>query len=517
MPIPLARLIADITGAQARGDLSMPIAAIATDSRRVTPGSLFIAIPGFQVDGHRFIADAIARGAVAVLGQHGYLDNALATTSLPDNFPVVSVPDSRAAEADVAAAFFGFPARSLRIAGVTGTDGKTTTTMLLASIFDAAGLRTGVLNTVLTKIGDTTQPNDSHQTTPPALEVQRTLRAMADAGVGWAVLECSSHGLALDRLRHCYFDSAVLTNVTGDHLDFHGSFEEYRRAKERLFRMLWQKASPQKPGPKTAIVNADDPSAPHFIAAASGAEVWTYGLAAPTRAKEAEPRVTARDIQDLEWGTQFLLSSESGTVPVRLSVPGRFNVSNALAAATAALSQGIALEAVRDGLEGFTGVPGRMECLQSTPFLAVVDYAHTPHALSTALATLRAKARGRVIAVFGSMGGRERPRRAGLGQAAARGADYIVLTTDDPGNEDPLAIIHEIAEALEAAGRRRDHDYTIVPDRREAIRWAVAHARPGDAVLIAGMGAETSMLVGDGTVPWDDREVTREALQELAR
>lgn len=509
MTMDLARLIECLPNATSRGDLHVTVASIATDSRQLTEGSLFIAIPGYKVDGHSYIRESISRGAVAMLAQQDRWEAIEVSMGLESSFPVITVPDSRLACADIAAALYGCPARRLRTIGVTGTDGKTTTTLLISAILEAAGYRTGLLSTVLYKVGNKVYSNESHQTTPEAVEIQHVLAQILESGGYYAVLEATSHGLALHRLRACYFDVAVLTNVTGDHLDFHGSFEGYRLAKERLFRLLSEEGCPEKTNRKVAVVNADDPSSPYFVDAAGDSDVWTYAVV-------ASGRVTSRHLQQVAWGTRFRLHTPLGEVPVHLSIPGRFNVSNALAAASTAISLGVPLETVKEGIEQFRGAPGRMELIQEVPFTVVVDYAHTPHAMSTVLETLRRRTGRRLTVVFGSMGGREAQRRAGLAHAVAHAADYAVVTTDDPGPEDPVEIIREIAAALEVEGRHEGKHYCILVNRHEAIRWAISRAEEGDVILLAGMGSESSMLVAGGTIPWDDREVARQCLAERA-
>jgi len=483
----------------------VPISAICFDSRRVTPGALFVAVPGFRVDGHDYISEAVAGGAAAVVVQADQRAKWQAAVE-GGQLPAIVVPDSRRALAAVAVAFQGHPGRRLRVVGVTGTDGKTTTIHLISALLEAAGYRTGLLSTVHRKVGDRLSSNEYRFTTPEAPQVQALLVEMADAGADYAILESSSHGLALHRLDGCEYDVAVVTNVTADHLDFHRSREEYLAAKGRLFAMLDQAAD--KGVEKVAVLNADEPAAAYF-AGLTRARVVTYGV---QRAADLQ----AADISPSEWGSRFCLRAGGGELEVEVGLPGLFNVYNSLAAASVALSQGMSLAAVRDALESFPGVPGRLERVdEGQPFTVVVDFAHAPEALRRVLAFLRERCQGRLIVVFGCIGGREKPRRPGMGLAAGEGADFAVLTNDNPFQEDPEAILAEIAGGLEKAGRHEGHHFVRIPERREAIAHALAMAVEGDIVLLAGKGHEQSITIGDTVIPWDERRVARELLREM--
>ena len=509
MPKTLAQLTASLQVTQARGDQQVPILAVCDDSRAVKPGALFVAVPGYRVDGHRFIGDAVRTGAVAVLGQSGHLEEAVRRQGLPADLPRVAVPDSRRALAQVASVFYDEPGRHMKVIGVTGTDGKTTTSFLIAAILRAAGHQVGLLNTVAIEAGAEARLNETRQTTLEALQMQQSLAQMVADGCDYAVVEATSHGLAQDRVRACHFDAVVLTNLTPDHLDFHGSFEEYRRAKGRLFQWLAEEAVPEKPGRKVAVVNADDASHEFFLGCAPDAEHWIYALDAPAD-------VRASDLVSTTAGTRFRLLAPHGETTVSLKLPGRFNVANALAAASVGLSQGLGLDEVRWGLESVSAVSGRMERIdEGQPFVVVVDYAHTEHGLDTVLATLRPTIPGRIIVVFGAVGGRDRPRRFGLGRAAARLADFAILANEDPKFEDPVEILRDIAGPLEEAGWREGERYHLIPDRRAAIEAAVRMAQPGDLVLLAGKGHEPSIIIRDESIPWDDRVAAREALTAL--
>ncbi len=483
----------------------VPISAVCHDSRRATPGALFVAVPGFRADGHDYIGEAVAAGAAAVVVQ---ADRRAKWQAVVDGgrLPAIVVPDSRRALAALAAAFHGHPARRLRVVGVTGTDGKTTTIHLINALLEAAGYRTGLLSTVHCKVGDRLLPNEYRFTTPEAPQVQALLAEMVTAGVDYAILESTSHGLALHRLDGCEYDVAVVTNVTADHLDFHRSREEYLAAKGRLFAMLDRSAD--KGIEKVAVVNADEPAAAYFRGL-TRARVVTYAVQ-----KAAD--IQAIDVSPIEWGSRFRLRAEGNELEVAFGLPGLFNVYNSLAAAAVALSQGMSLPAVRDALASFPGLPGRLERIdEGQPFTVVVDFAHAPEALRRALAFLRERCRGRLIVVFGCIGGREKPRRAGMGLAAAQLADFAVLTNDNPFREDPEAILAEIVQGLEEAGRHEGHHFVRIPDRREAIAHALAMAVEGDIVLLAGKGHEQSIIIGDTIIPWDDRRVARELLREM--
>ncbi|HZQ38551.1 MAG TPA: UDP-N-acetylmuramoyl-L-alanyl-D-glutamate--2,6-diaminopimelate ligase [Dehalococcoidia bacterium] len=482
------------------------ISGIAYDSRRVQPGGLFVAIPGFHVDGAAFVGDACARGAAAVVLDELALP-AAATTAAAAGVPLFGVADPRAALATLSACWFGYPARDLVTIGVTGTDGKTTTCYLTSSLLEAAGFRTGLFTTVAYKVGGQWEENESRQTTPEALEVQQLLRRMADAGVGHALLESTSHGLELHKLDHCEYDIAVFTNLSPDHLDFHGTVEAYAAAKARLFAML--DTSRQKGAPKLAVLNADDPHWQQMANATSGRRL-TYALDAP-----ADLRAVAIDLQ--ADGSELRIASPAGPIEARLNLPGRFNVANALAAAAVALGLDVPAEAVGEALSRASGVPGRMQRIDTgQPFTVIVDYAHTAASFQKVLDTLRPLTRGRLIAVFGCAGERGAERRSGMGTVAARSADYAVLTSEDPREEDPAAIIAEIAAAMAAAGAPEGQRFERIVDRREAIGRAFALAGAGDVVLLTGKGHEHSIQTARGSIPWDEAAVATELLRGAA-
>jgi UDP-N-acetylmuramoyl-L-alanyl-D-glutamate--2,6-diaminopimelate ligase len=523
-PRPLEELIERLTargrlrGARDGGKAIGPAAlaevvvrGVTDDSRALRPGALFVAVPGLHVDGHDFVPMAAMAGAAAAIVERPIPEVAL---------PQLVVDRAPAALAEAAAWWFGDPSHRLGIVGITGTDGKTTTSFLAAAALHAAGLSTGLTGTVATQIGDVREANPEHTTTPGAPLLQRTLRAMADAGNVAAVVETTSHGLAADRVLGIAYDIAILTNLTHEHIEFHGSWEAYRDAKLSLFERLAAGANnPRKEiagraWPKAAIVNADDPNAGAFIGVAqeAGARVMTYGTdpAADVRATRVEEDASRLRIE---------LQAGSGSGVIELRLAGRFNVHNALA--VVALGEILELDAerVRAGVEALPGVPGRMERLElGQPFGVVIDYAHTPASLEKVLgllAPLAAARGGDLIAVFGSAGERDVEKRPMMGRIAARLARLVVVTDEDPRGEDGDAILDQIARGAEAGGKRRDRDLLLIRDRRSAIASALERARPGDIVLLAGKGHEQSIIGPSGPVAYDERSVAIAALAGL--
>ncbi|MGD0019503.1 MAG: UDP-N-acetylmuramoyl-L-alanyl-D-glutamate--2,6-diaminopimelate ligase [Candidatus Limnocylindrales bacterium] len=486
---------------------SLPIRGIAFDSRRVQSGSVFVAVPGEHVDGHDYVPAAVALGAAAAI-----VERLLPGVAAPQ----IVVDRSRAALAVAAAWWYGDPSRELGVVGITGTDGKTTTSFLAAAVLEAAGISTGLLTTAELKVGDLRSANAEHVTTPEAPQLQLTLRAMVEAGNRAAVVETTSHGLALDRVGGVAYDVAVFTNLTHEHLELHGTFEAYREAKLSLFRRLRGDPLPRKRlprrWPRAAIVNHDDPSASLFEAAAlsAGAALVRYGLS-----PEADVRAVAVEEDARQLRVHVRTPRWSGEVT--LALVGRFNVHNALAAL--ALGEALELEpaAIRAGLADVRGVPGRMERVdRGQPFGVIVDYAHSPASLQTVLDQLAplAAAGGGLIAVFGSAGERDVQKRPLMGRIAGERCRLVVVTDEDPRGEDREAILDEIAAGAEAAGKHRGEDLICIPDRRDAIAAAFERAGPGDVVLLAGKGHEQSIIMSDGPHAWDERT---EAIAALGR
>jgi UDP-N-acetylmuramoyl-L-alanyl-D-glutamate--2,6-diaminopimelate ligase len=419
--------------------------------------------------------------------------------------PCILVPDTRQAIAHLSAAFHGHPARQLRVIGVTGTDGKTTTVELIRSILATAGYKVGMISTVEALIGDEHYETGLHVTTPDAPQVQGYLAQMVDAGTEYVVLEATSHGLAQHRVTACDFDVAVATNITHEHLDYHKTYQDYREAKARLFHDL--ATSFRKPDtPKTSILNNDDSSFKYLRPIPADRHI-TYGLERPAD-------VTARDIVYKPTVTTFAAVTPDGEFQVRTELPGPFNVYNILAAIAVGVSQAVSVEAMQEGVIALRGVPGRMEhIVLGQDFTAIVDFAHTPNALQRALETARGLTDGRVIVVFGCAGLRDVAKRPMMGEIAGKLADRVVITAEDPRTEDLDAIIAQIAAGCERAGRREGEDYWRIGDRGEAIEFAVKMAQARDLVIVTGKGHEQSMCFGTTEVPWDDREAVRRALE----
>jgi UDP-N-acetylmuramoyl-L-alanyl-D-glutamate--2,6-diaminopimelate ligase len=474
------------------------------DSRGVVDGSLFVALHGEHVDGHAFVAQAFASGAAVAIVEEPQPDVAI---------PQLVVRDARRALAEAACWWYEDPSRRLGVVGITGTDGKTTTSYLAVAALEAAGIRAGMLGTAGLRLGGIDEPNPEHVTTPSAPSLQRALRAMVEAGDTAAVVETTSHALALDRVAGVAYDAAILTNLTHEHLEFHGTWEAYRAAKLRLFERLAGRRFDTKPvdWPRLAIVNADDPSADLFAAVGreAGARVFLYGTDERAAIRAVRVEEDARRLR-----VDYVTPRGPGSLELRLA--GRFNVHNALA--IVALGEGLGLDpaAVVAGLEGVPGVPGRMERIDvGQPFGVIVDYAHSPAALENVLdllAPIAAARGGGLIAVFGSAGERDRAKRPMMGRIAGERARLVIATDEDPRGEDGDAILDEIVRGAEAAGKRRGRDLLAIRDRRAAIEAAIERARPGDVVLLAGKGHERTILVADGAVPWDERAVALDVL-----
>jgi UDP-N-acetylmuramoyl-L-alanyl-D-glutamate--2,6-diaminopimelate ligase len=414
------------------------------------------------------------------------------------------VPDVRSSVGYLAAAVHGNPSGKLRTIGITGTDGKTTTSHLIGHVLDVSGLKAGYLSSVGFEAGDGFELNATHMTTVESTVIQRKLASALQNGRETMVIEASSEGLAQGRLHGCQPDVAVFTNLSRDHLDFHGTMERYREAKGLLFEML---ALPsEKPFPKAAIVNADD-AASEYMASRSSAPVITYAI-------EASADYRSSDIVTEGFGLRFEVAAGESHLPAFVPMIGRFNAYNALAAVATACSQGVELNRAVEALASFPGVPGRMERIdEGQAFAVFVDIASTPVALENVLNALRSATSGKLWAVFGAAGGRDPARRDGMGRVAARLADRCVLTNEDPRDEDPDAIIDAIAGSLLEAGRREGEDFVRIPERRDAIRYAFEHATAGDTVLLAGKATETTMVFATEAAPWDERSVARELLR----
>ncbi len=477
-----------------RGNLDVSINAITDDSRAVSPHSLFVAVKGEQVDGHEFIPAAMRGGIVALLSQQPVSEVSL---------PFVRVDDSRKALGLLGGRFYGDPSSKIRMIGVTGTNGKTTTTYICKALLEALGHPVGLIGTVANQIGERSMP--ATHTTPGSLELQQLLAKMVTSGCTTAVMEVSSHALAQDRTSGCEYDVAVFSNLTQDHLDFHKTMEEYFQAKLKLFTGL-------KGGLKTnkrAIVNIDAPYGTRIVERCQ-VPVWTYALNAKADLRAEAVRLSLQ-------GTTFTAATPVGNFPIESHLVGEHNVYNLLAAIGVALHEGATPEQIREAVARVTNVPGRFErVIAGQPFTVAVDYAHTEDALVRLLTSAQVLKTGRIITVFGCGGDRDRGKRPKMGEAAVRYSDVVILTSDNPRTEDPLSILEQVEVGVIEALRLRPHvQYRKVSDRRDAIQEAVREAQSGDMVLIAGKGHEDYQIIGTKKVHFDDREVARAVIERL--
>lgn len=483
----------EVTGRSGDGD--PVVQSITYDSRRAGPGSLFVALDGLHTDGHRFIDDALARGAVAVVGSR--------LPSTPrKGIAYLQVEEVRLALSRLSADFYDDPSASLAVIGVTGTDGKSTTVYLVHQLLSLLGLSSGFLSTVQIMTGATADKNHFRQSTPEASEVQAILADMVANGKEVAVIEATSHGLShrTNRLRDVHFTAGVLTNITHEHLEFHGTFENYRSDKANLFRALSGEGS-------FGVVNAADPASDYFRRAA-GVPVFSYSTSGPAD-------LAAVDIRPDAEGTSFTLSAGPQRLPARIELPGLFNLDDALAALLTVWKQtGVALERAAGLLPRLEPTTGRMHrVLMGQPFDLVVDYAHTPGAFERLFPAMREQCRGRLIALFGSAGERDVEKRRLQGEIADEWCDLIILADEDPRGEEPRAILEEIASGMHK--RVPDETLLIIPERLEAIRQACRIARSGDLVLLLGKGHEGSIIYSDGAREWDEIEAAERCLSEL--
>ncbi|MGH2504932.1 MAG: UDP-N-acetylmuramoyl-L-alanyl-D-glutamate--2,6-diaminopimelate ligase [Ktedonobacterales bacterium] len=501
----ITRALAAIPALEVTGPTDGDITSIAYNSAEVEPGACFVAIRGKWSDGHAFIADALARGARMIVG----VDPAPA--DLPADRVYARVADSRRELGALAAALADHPSQRLAVVGVTGTDGKTTTTNLIDAILEAGGVRCGLMSTVDFKAGAERVKNNSRFTTLEAPEVQQLLTRMVASGAQCAVLETTSSGLALYRVHGVAYDVAVITNITSEHLELHGTKEAYWRAKAMLCEAVDPAATKAiSPAPsKACVLNADD-SSYAYLRDFCAAPILSYAIDAPAdvRAEQTELRAD---------GSRFDVRLPNGaTFTVETPLVARYNVANCLAAISVGYLFSVPVERIAYALKVFPGVPGRMERIEmGQPFSVVVDYAHTADSLEKVLSVLRPLTRGRLIAVFGSAGDRDRVKRPVMGAVAARLADYFIITDEDPREEDAMSILREIAAGSEREGAREGAHYQCIVGRREGIGAAFARAREGDTVLLAGKGHEQSLIIGKEKLPWDDRQVAREQLSAL--
>lgn len=476
------------------GNFQVSVNAITDDSRAVSTDSLFVAVRGERVDGHEFIPAAMKAGMVALVSQQPVREV---------SFPFVRVDDSRKALGLLGSRFCGDPSSHIRMIGVTGTNGKTTTTYVCKALLEALGHPVGLIGTVVYQIGERTM--QATHTTPGSLELQQLLATMVAGGCTSAVMEVSSHALAQDRTSGCEYDVAVFSNLTQDHLDFHKTMEEYFQAKLKLFTGLTSGVKTNK----RAIVNIDDPYGNRIVEGCP-APVWTFGLKTKADLRAEAVRLSLE-------GTTFTAATPVGSFPIESHLVGEHNVYNLLAAIGVALHEGATPTQIRETVARISNVPGRFErVIAGQPFTVAIDYAHTEDALVRLLTAAQALKTGRIITVFGCGGDRDRGKRPKMGEAAVRYSDVVILTSDNPRTEDPLSILEQVEAGMIEALRQRPHvRYRKVPDRREAIEEAVREAHSGDIVLIAGKGHEDYQIIGTKKVHFDDREVARNAIERL--
>lgn len=484
----LALLLKLLPTVEIFGSADKLITDITADSRTVQAGSLFICLKGATVDGHKFLAMAAEKGAVAAIVED-------IPENIPANITLLKVADSRAAMELVTPFFYDYPGRRLRMIGVTGTNGKTTTTNIIRMILCKAGYKVGLIGTINIMIED--EKTVSHNTTPDVVDLQKTLYAMVCAGCNYCVMEVSSHALALNRVAGIEYDCAVLTNITQDHLDFHKTMENYRDAKSLLFERLTDGDKSNK----NAVFNMDDPSSA-VIKARTQAKVWSYG-------KEHTNDIYPLSFTVAPKHMQLALHTPVGEMNLELKITGEFNVYNVMSTVAAMLAENIAKETIIAVLDGFDGVPGRFQLVEAgQPYTVIVDYAHTPDGLENVLKTARSVTKGKLWAVFGCGGDRDNKKRPIMGALALQLADKVVVTSDNPRTENPELIIDEIFTALQdiPAGK----EVFRLADRREAIRFALAHAEDNDVIMIAGKGHENYQILKDRTIHFDDKEVVTE-------
>lgn len=457
------------------------VTGLVCDSRKVKKGDLYFCLPGLRVDGHNFAKAAADAGAAALVVERKLLVD----------LPQVLVEDARGAMSYMAQCFYGYPAAEMHGVGITGTKGKTTTSFLVRAIARHAGHKVGLMGTVCTYIGEEEEP--ASLTTPDPIDVQSLLRRMKDAGCDFYVMEVSAHALDLRKLVGMKFDQGIFTNFSQDHLDYFGTMETYRRAKEKFFDPFYI---------GHAVVNADDEAGKYML---GRVPATTYGVSVPADAY-------ANEIEILESGVSYRLHWKDVVLPLHLHISGIFNVYNSMAAAVACLEMGISPEDVKAGLESVTVVPGRIEPLPThTPYRVILDYAHSPASLESILKTIRQFTRGRLICVFGCGGGRDKEKRPIMGEISGRLADFSVLTSDNPRLEDPMDILRAIEEGI----KRTTGPYVVIENRREAIRYAMQMGQPGDVIVLAGKGHETYQDIGGQKHPFDEKVVVREILAEM--
>ena len=483
-----------ISPIRVEGPQTAEVCHITADSRTVQEGSLFICLVGATVDGHSFVEKAVQDGAVAVVVSK--------PVTVPDHVAVIYVEDTRQALQAAVPFFYDYPASKMRMIGVTGTNGKTTTTHIIAHLLRSQGYTVGVIGTVHILIDDQSYP--IHNTTPDVADLQQILQQMVDAGVTHCIMEVSSHALALGRTAGVEYDTAVFTNLTQDHLDFHKTFDNYLAAKAKLFKQV--SASYQVKEGKGAVINMDDAYGQSIV------DVTTSPMI--TYSTEGKGSMNASDLTVTAKSSQFTLNYDGKSYPISTKIAGMFNVYNTLAAVGATLYEGLSMEEIVKGLATFTAVPGRFELIEEgQDFAVVVDYAHTPDGLENILQTAKRIVENRILVVFGCGGDRDATKRPIMGRIAAQFGDRVFVTSDNPRTEDPVQIVKDVEVGVKE-GFRDGVTYEVIVDRREAIHKAIAEATTGDVVIIAGKGHEDYQILKDETIHFDDREVAREALKE---
>lgn len=483
-----------ISPIQVEGPQTAEVCHITADSRTVQEGSLFICLVGATVDGHSFVEKAVQDGAVAVVVSK--------PVTVPDHVALIYVEDTRQALQAAVPFFYDYPASKMRMIGVTGTNGKTTTTHIIAHLLRSQGYTVGVIGTVHILIDDQSYP--IHNTTPDVADLQQILQQMVDAGVTHCIMEVSSHALALGRTAGVEYDTAVFTNLTQDHLDFHKTFDNYLAAKAKLFKQV--SASYQVKEGKGAVINVDDAYGQSIV------DVTTSPMI--TYSTEGKGSMNASDLTVTAKSSQFTLNYDGKSYPISTKIAGMFNVYNTLAAVGATLYEGLSMEEIVKGLATFTAVPGRFELIEEgQDFAVVVDYAHTPDGLENILQTAKKIVENRILVVFGCGGDRDATKRPIMGRIAAQYGDRVFVTSDNPRTEDPVQIVKDVEVGVKE-GLRDGVDYDVIVDRREAIFAAIAEAKAGDVVIIAGKGHEDYQILKEETIHFDDREVAREALKE---
>ncbi|MDQ7784658.1 MAG: UDP-N-acetylmuramoyl-L-alanyl-D-glutamate--2,6-diaminopimelate ligase [Desulfomonilaceae bacterium] len=504
----LGDIIAELDGPPAHGDPATVITGVTHDSRTVKPGVMFVAISGDNVDGHRFVLDAVEAGAAAVMAERIDERDLLGV-------PWIRVANTRHALGPASAVVYGHPTNKLCLVGITGTNGKTTLTFLLESVAKAAGRRPGVVGTISHRWGSI--EHTARNTTPEASDLQRMFSDMVEGYVSHVFMEVSSHGLDLGRLEGCDFDVAVFTNLTQDHLDYHGNLEDYYRAKRILFNRLLPRSSNSS---RCGVINADDPYGRRLLSEMGSIPCTSYGSSSDAHVRPLDVEMTAH-------GISVTVKTGRGPIGVTSRLTGPFNLSNILAAVAVSERLDMPIDAVRAGIETVHTVPGRLERVVSERGTVFVDYAHTPNALKNVLDALNILRTGRIITVMGCGGDRDKTKRPVMGKEAAAGSDIVVVTSDNPRTEDPAAIIRQVEEGVREYGfapfENHTHAlpatrgwYRVVPDRRNAIAWAVKRMDKGDILLVAGKGHETYQEINGIRHPFDDREVVREELRKLA-